>query len=374
MRFSAGQELEGLEFLEVLSSSDRSIAYKVRDTISRRLEYLKLVPRSVREDKESLERFMREARIHASLEHPNIARFYSSRHIDGELVLTREWIEGETLASRFAKEPLQLPQAIDYLGQALSALQYAHGRGVAHRNVTPRKIMITRQGVVKLTGFDLARGCTDPRLTRTGVTLGSVHYMAPELVNGTGQANERTDLYAAGVILYETITARKPFDGNNQFDIMLAHVESDAEPPSRLNPDVSPELEQVVGRALQKNPDLRYQTADEFRQDLMRMAESLRLKAFGEEPSTTPPSPSVGSPGPRPPAPISDKDEEAPATHLMAPPAQPPLPVIVPDSVQPLTADRATTGLPDTVKLLGLGLLGFSIGLLVFLSCVLWLD
>ena len=291
MRFSVGQELDGLEFLEVLASSDRSVAYKVRDTISRRLEYLKLVPRSVQDDKESLERFMREARIHASLEHPNIARFYSSRKIDGELVLTREWIEGDTLASRFTDGPLPLPHAIDYLSQALAALQYAHGRGVAHRNVTPRKIMITRQGAVKLTGFDLARGSADPRLTRPGVTLGSVHYMAPELVNGTGQANERTDLYAAGVILYETLTATKPFDGKNQFETMLAQVESHAEPPSRLNADVSPELEQVVCKALEKNPEVRYHTADEFRQDLMKVAELLRLKAFEGEPSTTPASP-----------------------------------------------------------------------------------
>ena len=97
MRFSIGQELEGLEFLEVLRSKDQSVAYKVRDTITQRLEYLKLVPSNVHADNETLERFLREARVHASLEHPNIARFYSARRLDGELVMTREWVEGESL-------------------------------------------------------------------------------------------------------------------------------------------------------------------------------------------------------------------------------------------------------------------------------------
>ena len=360
MRFSVGQELDGLEFLEVLASSDQSIAYKVRDAISRRLEYLKLVPRTLQEDKEELERFMRQARVHASLAHPNIAQFYSSRQIDGELAITREWVDGESLASKLASGPLPVSQAIDYVCQVLTALQYAHARGTVHRNITSDNLLISEQGVVKLTGFDLARGCADPRLTRTGVTLGSVHYMAPEQVQGLGQADERSDLYAVGVVLYETITGKKPFERESHFDVLVAHVEFDPEPPAQRNAEVPPELDEVVLKSLAKSPDGRYQTADEFLGDLRSVAVKSALKPAaapkeGEEEQ-------------------EEKETEALAASTVQPAAGSQQLDDVPETIPWTSTDQWRRDVPENVKLAGLGLVGFSLGLLLFLLGVMLLK
>ena len=372
MRFSAGQELESLEFLEVLDTGDRKVAYKVRDTISRRLEYLKLVPREVLEDKESLERFMREARVHASLEHPNIARFYSCRRIDGELVMTSEWIEGESLNDKIAKGTLPLLKAVDYIDQLLTALEYAHAQGVIHRDVAPENLLITEQGVVKLTGFDSARGCADPKLTRPGVTLGSVYYMAPELINGSADANECSDLYAVGAVLHEAITGKKLFERSNQFDVMMAHVESEAEPPSRINKDVPLELDQIVALALEKDPKDRFQSASEFRYSLAGLARVLKpgseIKPLVQsvvehsvveeeqvpDTATKEPSPLVESGPVEEPVPDRAQPADMPETKPLSKPGQ------------------VWEGFPETAKMFSLGLVGFTIGLLLFLGAIAW--
>jgi eukaryotic-like serine/threonine-protein kinase len=268
MRFSVGQELDGLEIVRVLRPSKRSVAYIVRDVVSQRLEYLKLVPEQLQNDNEAYQRFLREAKVHAGLSHPNIAQFYSVRRLDGELVMTREWIEGKPLESKITEGPLSVPQAVDYIGQALLALDNAHGQGVIHRDITPASLLITENGIVKLTGFELARSPNDPRLTGTGVVLGNVHYMAPEHVQGLAQAEERSDLYACGIVLYEAVTGRRPFERKSDFDVMLAQVKDPVPSPRALNEMISPGLEQVILRALEKEPKNRFQSAREFH-DLM---------------------------------------------------------------------------------------------------------
>ncbi len=273
MRFKVGEELDGLEFLRTVSGSSHSVAYVVRDVITQRLEYLKLVPDNLQEDTDALERFLREARLHARLSHPNIAQFYSVRRIKGTLVMTREWIEGESLSSKLADGPLSIPQAVDYVSQGLAALGYAHGQGVIHRNVTSDNLLITESGVVKLTGFDLARGVADPRLTSTGVTLGSVHYMAPEQVKGLIFAGERSDLYAIGMVLYEAVVGDVAFRRESHFDVMMAQVSAPLEFPRDREQALPPALEAVIRRALEKDPAARFQSAAEFQGKLAAIVE-----------------------------------------------------------------------------------------------------
>ena len=138
------------------------------------------------------------------------------RRLDGELVMTREWVDGQPLESKIAAGPLPAPQAEDYIGQTLLALQNAHAQGVIHRDISPSSLLITESGIVKLTGFDLARSPSDPRLTGTGVVLGNVHYMAPEQVKGLAEAEARSDLYACGVVLFETVTGETAIRGKDR--------------------------------------------------------------------------------------------------------------------------------------------------------------
>ena len=389
MRFSTGQVLEGLEFLEVMRSSDESIAYKVRDTFSQRLEFLKLVPASINGDQETLERFMREARLHASLEHPNIARFYSARQIDGEVVMTREWVEGESVSRKLRAGPLPIAQAVDYVKQTLLALSYAHAKGVVHRSVTSENLLVTEQGVVKLTGFDMARGFSDPRLTRTGVAMGSVHYLSPEQVEGTADLDIRSDVYSLGVVLYETLTGTRPFERENHFDVLLAHVEADLDPPSLRNPELSGHLEQVVLKAMAKDQEERYQTADEFLWDLKAAFEALQ---HPKAPALAPPPPApLQQPTALPPPleempppllgnastlplPLGESVPPPPMPVLEAPPIPLEEPTEVPGPVKetappppPLLPVNAAPRSFDLVAMFGLAVVGFGLGVALFL-------
>lgn len=359
MRFSVGQEFEGLEFVRVLQPSERSVAYIVRDAISQRLEYLKLVPESLQQDEKQLQRFMREARLHAALAHPNIARFYSVRRIDGELVMTREWVEGESLASKLAAGPIPTPQAIDYLAQSLLALEYAHGQGVVHRDFNPHKLLITESGIVKLTGFDLARRPNDPRLTGTGVIMGSVDYMSPEQVKGLGAAEARSDLYACGVVAFQAVTGRLPYERKNEFEVMVAHVEEPAPSARAVNETVTAELDAVIRRAMAKEPDERYQSAGELRDALLKVANLQLRREVETMRRTAAPEPAVAAfPAPTvpPPQPIPEPMVELEAVELS--------PAV--DLSQ--LGEAWNRGSGDLSRALGIAIAGFSVGLLFFLA------
>lgn len=352
MRFSVGQELEGLEFLRTLQPSKNSVAYVVRDAISQRLEYLKLVPDSLLQDEQTLRRFMREAKVHAGLSHPNIAQFYSVRRLDGELVMTREWVDGETLASKLEHGPLPLLQALDYINQALEALDYAHGRGVVHRDISSHKLLVTESGIVKLTGFDLARGSFDPRLTGTGVVMGSAHYMAPEQVKGLSEADHRSDLYACGVVLFELVTGRRPFERKTDLDVMLAQVEAPPPPPRKWNELIPEALERVIFRALEKDPERRFQSAGEFREELHQVA---GLEMDRRRPRFL--------------------DEEPGADVVEGRRTSPPPAVVCPLAAGPAVQSGDWAREPaDIYRLLGLAIAAFSVGVLVFLGALILMN
>ena len=267
MSFELGQTIGEYEFVDIVNSSRSSVAYKVRNTLAQRFELLRVL-RQVQEDPEKRDRFAREIKVLARINHPNIVSFFHATQLDGELVMTTELVEGSTLAERMEIGRIPLDQALEYMIKVLGALEYAHSHDVMHRDVTPDNIIITPAGDVKLTGFGLAKTQSDPALTQAGKMLGSLDYISPEQVKGLPTIDARTDIYAVGVILYELAAGKKPFPGESQFEVMFAHVNAEPAPPNQVNPELPAELSDIILKALAKEPADRFQAAAEFREKL----------------------------------------------------------------------------------------------------------
>ncbi|HJT88425.1 MAG TPA: serine/threonine-protein kinase [Bryobacteraceae bacterium] len=304
MSFQLGQIAGGYEFLEVLGSSKGEVAFKVRNHLSQRLEALKVLPHSSADDRERVERFLREIKVHAGLQHPNIVTFYNAAELEGQLVMTTELVEGITLAERMQAGPLRWSEVVSHMTQVLLALGYAHEHGIVHRNVTPENIIITPDATVKLTGFGLAKPLAAPNLTQTGFVLGELKYISPEQIKGSSNIDARADLYSAGVVMYEALTGRLPFEFDSQFQVMMAHANADPLPASEAAPGVPPEFDPILLMALSKDPAARLETADLFRAHLENIAESLRSRPHAS---------SVGArPEPAPAVPESEQQGEPP--------------------------------------------------------------
>lgn len=240
------------------------MVYEVENEISGRREILKLLPSGFEEDRNRVDRFLREAKIHSRISHPNIAEFYSGMQLDGQLVMTMEAVAGPTLEQRIAEGPIAVAEAIEIARQALAALDYAHLQQIVHREITPATISITPDGVVKLAGLGLAKQEQDPSLTQIGTVVGAVHYMSPEQVKGQSDIDGRADIYALGIVLYEAVTGQKPFDSESHFDIIQAQVMESPKPPCEVSVAVSQELSDTILKALEKDRENRYQTAAGF--------------------------------------------------------------------------------------------------------------
>jgi serine/threonine protein kinase len=272
MPIETGQTLGDYEVIDLVESSKTGVTYKVRNALLQRIEALRVLPKTFQDDQERVTRFLREAKLHARITHPNIVTFYHATQLDGQLVMTTELVEGITLAQRLELGPLSLEEAVSCFSQVLSGLAHAHSLGVVHRDLTPSNIILTSDGRVKLTGFALAKATTDPQLTQPGTVMGSLDYISPEQVKGLSEVDARTDIYSLGVVLYEAVTGRKPFEEKSQFEVMLAHVNSIPLAPSMVNPQVPAELSDIVLKAMAKHPAARFQTAEEFRQSLDQLA------------------------------------------------------------------------------------------------------
>jgi eukaryotic-like serine/threonine-protein kinase len=196
--------------------------------------------------------------------------------------MTKELVQGITLAERL-RTMGRLPwiEAVSHMTQILEALSFAHSQGIIHRNVTPETIIINENTTVKLNGFDLAKPMSSPSLTQTGSVLGALKYIPPEQIRGLGPLDARSDLYSVGVVLYEALTGRLPFDSNSQFKVMLDHVNAEPPAPSSLNPKLPGEFDSILLKALAKDPDDRFQTAEEFRGQLEYVKSMLRGKPAG---------------------------------------------------------------------------------------------
>ncbi len=271
MSFKVGDTVGDYEVVGVLGSGGMGRVYKVRNTLSNRLEAMKVLLSEALGTADQSERFLREIRVQASLDHPNIAALRTALRIDNQLVMVMELVEGTSLQAMLGSGPIPPKAAIGYIGQALSALAYAHERGVIHRDIKPGNIMLALDGTIKLTDFGIAKVGADRTLTAAGATMGSVYYMSPEQVKGSRVLDARSDIYSLGVTFYEIVTGSRPFRGENDYAIFSAHLNDAPVPPQEKNPNVPPELSQAVLKALAKNPADRFQTATAFREALERI-------------------------------------------------------------------------------------------------------
>jgi len=347
--FNVGQHIGDYEILSILGMGGMGKVYKVRNVISDRVEAMKILLPDLGSNQSLADRFLREIRLLATLNHPNIAALRTALTYENQLAMIMEFVEGETLANRAARAPLSTADAVNYADQVLSALSYAHKQNIIHRDIKPANMMLTPQGVVKLMDFGIARSATDGSLTSTGTTLGSLNYMPPEQVRGES-ADARSDIYSFGVSLYEMLTGKLPFKGDSQYSLMTAHLNDTPPEPITLRGDLPEGLNQIIMMAIAKDPASRFQSADAIRAALSSVVVS-QLPASATTSVTPTPKPSgattlVDTPHtprvattpapPRTPTPVRAATPAPPTVPLTSPPtpvaAVPPPPVAPPSS------------------------------------------
>ena len=240
--------------------------WQAQDTLLERAVALKLLHPHFADDPEFLERFRREARAAASLSHPNIVSVYDVGE-DGQTrtpFIVMELVDGESLKDRIRRAAPLPDQDVREIGAAIAtALEYAHRRGIIHRDVKPQNVLLGEDGRPRLTDFGIAQALASSGLTRTGAVMGSVHYLAPELIRGR-PATPASDVYGLGAVLYEMATGRVPFSGETDMAVALAHVEQTPAAPRALNGHIAPDLEQAILRTLAKDPEQRFASAGEL--------------------------------------------------------------------------------------------------------------
>lgn len=276
MAIEIGQIIGDYEVLSALGKGGMGSVYKVRNTISDRLDAMKVLLPDLSSSPELADRFLQEIRVLASLRHPNIAALHTAMRAGNQLVMVMELVDGVTLEDRLRANDLPVPEAIAVLRQVLDALEAAHVRDIVHRDIKPSNIGITHEGVAKLLDFGVARR-GDNKLTQTGMVLGSLYYMSPEQVSGQ-PLDGRSDLYSIGVILYRMVTGRRPFEGENEYVVMTGHVNETPASPREFGCDE--ELSHLVMKSLAKRPESRFQSASEFRQALAPFSTALVTTTF----------------------------------------------------------------------------------------------
>ena len=270
-----GQLVSHYRILEKLGGGGMGVVYKAQDERLKRLVALKFLPPELTRDDEARQRFMQEAQAASALDHPNICTIHEiDTTADGRMFLAMAFYEGETLKRQIDRGPMPFDAALDIAMQVALGLGNAHEAGIVHRDIKPANLMMTKDGIVKIVDFGIAKLSGATGLTRTGTSLGTVAYMAPEQLRG-GNVDKRADLWALGVVLYQLLTGRLPFRADHDVAVVSAILND--EPPSVADarPDTPPTLQQIVARLLQKDPAARYGSALDLRRDLAECRERL---------------------------------------------------------------------------------------------------
>jgi len=337
MSEETGKRIGDYEILAVLGSGGMGKVFKVRNVISDRIEAMKILLPDLAGRQDLADRFLREIKVLAALNHPNIAALRTALTLDNQLVMVMEYVEGITLATRLQAGAIPIADALNYIDQVLSALSYAHKQNVIHRDIKPANMMLTPQGVVKLMDFGIARSGNEPGLTKTGTTMGSLYYMSPEQVKGQ-TTDARSDLYSVGVSLYEMITGARPFQADSDFSLMAAQVQQAPKPPIELRSDVPAALNEIILLAIAKEPAQRFQSADAFRNALNSVRGTLPAVSGVTRTATAIVAPAVAAPPPQtatPAASIHDLPTATMQTPTPPPPHVQPAPSVAQLSVKP---------------------------------------
>lgn len=261
------------EILEKIGDGGMATVYKARCRVLDRYVAIKILRPEYASDEEFIKKFNRESKAAASLSSQNIVGIYDvgTDKIDEESIyyIVMEYIDGTTLKDIIdSKGKLSEDDAIDYSIQILRALKDAHDHNVVHRDIKPHNIMITKQGTVKVTDFGIARASTSTTVTTTSDVLGSVHYISPEQARG-GYTDNKTDIYSFGIVLYEMLTGKKPYDGDNPISVAMKQIQDDIIPPSEYIPNMNKNLEQIILKCTRKKQSERYQSVDDILSDFL---------------------------------------------------------------------------------------------------------
>ncbi len=269
-----GQKISHYKILEKLGEGGMGVVYKAEDTKLKRTVALKFIVPNILGSGEDKKRFVNEAQAAAALSHPNISTIYEIDEAKGKTFIAMEFIEGQSLREKIKVAPLKLGEALDTAIQIAEGLHEAHERKIVHRDIKSSNIMVTKKGQAKITDFGLAKSAEGTKLTKTATVMGTINYMSPEQTYGE-KIDQRSDIWSLGIVLYEMITGQLPFRGDHEQLVLYSILNTNPEPITSLRSGMPLELERIVNKCLEKDPDERYQTAADLKADLLHLKREL---------------------------------------------------------------------------------------------------
>lgn len=259
---------------KVIGIGGMAVVFKAVDMLMRRNVAVKILKDDIAKDEQSVKRFINESKAVSMLSHPNIVNIYDVSMKNAEKYIVMEYIEGITLKNYMTKKGvLSLREIIGYTEQVLRALEHAHAKGIVHRDIKPQNIMLLKNGIVKVTDFGIAKLPNAETVTMTDKAIGTVYYISPEQASGDN-IDARSDIYSLGVMMYEMATGKLPFTADSPVSVALMQINEAAVAPRELNDHIPKGLEQIITRAIEKSPDMRYQNVSQMMRQLMKLKEN----------------------------------------------------------------------------------------------------